>query len=422
MSHGSSEHRGESSNTSWPTVWAVSDELPAIRNSALSRLLTRYQPVLHAHLVVKRRLTPDQANDLVQGFIQEKVLEKNLLRAADPSKGKFRTFLLTSFDRYVIDAWRKRSRERSDAEPLAPPSSDPGPDVFDVAWAMQVLVESLRRMRAECDRKQRADLWSIFEARTLAVLQGASPVPYQLLAERHGLASEKQAANRYLIAEAMFRRSFSDTLAEYADGDVEEEAQEFRTIFSQSGAELVEKLRGHLWDTLPELTISTHVENRLNCRLLAHLGTLPTTARDPGEMLRQFLAAPAPLDLCRTERESDRETVVGADSHRRPLQTFGDVLALPHPPIDHVELIKEFAKENRTDSESPLLREVATVLYYTSIAVALTRCGQRITRYDDEALRRGFQWGIDQPWVDESVREHLREGLQGVSKGPPSEG
>ena len=85
----------------------------ADRGAALEQLLIRYQPVLKAHLVVKKGTSPDEADDLVQSFIQEKILERNLLASFDSAKGKFRTFLLTSFDRFVIDLWRKASREAS---------------------------------------------------------------------------------------------------------------------------------------------------------------------------------------------------------------------------------------------------------------------------------------------------------------------
>jgi hypothetical protein len=103
------------------------------------------------------------------------------------------------------------------------------------------------------------------------------------------------------------------------------------------------------------------------------------------------------------------------------LKSFGDLLYHPNPLPELLELAKEFAKEHRADAESPLPREVATVLYYASIAAALARCGRRITRHDDATLRKGFQWGCEQPWVDEATRGLLREGLQQVGgmEAPP---
>ena len=45
---------------------------------------------------------------------------------------------------------------------------------------------------------------------------------------------------------------------------------------------------------------------------------------------------------------------------------------------------------------SPLPGEVASVLYYASIASALARLGRRITRLPDADLRRGLLWAREQ--------------------------
>ena len=404
--------RSRGDSTSSLTVRAAGDLQAANHRIALEQLFVRYQPVLKAHLIVKKGASPEEADDLVQSFVQERILEKNLIASFDPTKGKFRTFLLTSFDRFVIDSWRRAARDARGAERLPPPSGETvaDPDVFEVAWAMQVLGESVRRMHEECTRKERLDLWGIFEGRTLAPLRGISPVSYQLLADRHALASEKQAANRYTIAEAMFRRNFRQVIEEYADEEVEAEIQDFREIFCRA-AELIENLRIQLWKLLPEITMSTFDSERMDLRLLAQLLNLPATPGEPGAVLRHLLAAPVPLDLSALTAASAGKIRNWADSQGLLLKSFGDLFAHPHPLVELLELVKEFAKEHRTDAESPLPREVATVLYYASIAVALVRCGHRITRHDDATLRQGFQWGIDQAWVDEPVRNLLREGL-----------
>jgi DNA-directed RNA polymerase specialized sigma24 family protein len=421
MSTALTDDQDDANRTSWSAVRAVGDQSTGIRNAALSRLLTRYEPILNAHLVVKRGIKPEQASDLVQSFIQEKVLERRLIQSADPEKGKFRTFLLTSFDRFVIDRWRKTSREPRGVEPPELRAREPGPDVFDMAWAMQVLVEALRRMQAECTRKQRADLWGIFAGRILEVLRGASPVSYQILAERHGMTSAKQAANRYSIAEAMFRRNFAETLMDFGDGEAEIEAQQFRWVFSQAGSELVEKLRVQLWDCLPELSARRAGLDRGRLPLMAHLGTLPYTAGEPREMLRDSLSAPLSLDTTVLEPEIAEKVGAWIESQRVKPTTFANLFEHPRPLLDLLEFIKDYAKENRTDAESPMLREVSTVLYYVSISVALTRCGQRITSHDDAGLRQGFQWVIDQVWVDENLRQLLHEGIQSLNESHDSD-
>jgi RNA polymerase sigma-70 factor (ECF subfamily) len=393
--------------TSWTKVGDAGAEASPGRRGALEELLRRYWPALRAHLVYKKRVPPDRADDLVQSFIQEKILERNLLHAADPGKGKFRTFLLTALDRFVIDRWRKESAAPPAAEPPPELGVATGSDVFDLAWAMKVLGRSVRRMRAECEAKRRADLWGVFEGRVLVPLQGTEPLPYRQLAERLGLTSDKQAANRYLIAEAMFRRNFRAVLAEYAGGDVEAEALEFRQIFAAAGAELVEQLRIQLWNDVPEITMSSLDNVRINPGALARLLDLPHAPADPADLLRQVLAAPLALDLTVAEAAPAE----GGGAGPVP-KTLGDLLRHPNPLPAWLELAKEFAKENRHDAESPLAPEVATLLYYASIAAALACCGRRITRHDDDTLRQGFRWGREQPWLDEATRGLLDEGLR----------
>jgi hypothetical protein len=384
---------------------------------ALDTLLRRYWPALVAHLVHKKQLPRDRAEDLVQSFIQEKILERNLLERADPSKGKFRAYLLTALDRFVIDCWRKQAHAARARDLPTDAEAGAGLDVFDVAWAMQVLVESIKGMRTECASKQRPDLWGVFAGRALAPVRGAEPVPYQVLAERLGLESAKQAANRYVIAEEMFRRNFRAVLVEYAGDEIEAEAQDFRQIVVGTGAELIEELRTQFWNDVPEVTMSSADRSRTDPLALTRLLELPRPPDDAAALLRHVLTAPLPLDLAAVDAGLAGKAREWAEGQELVLRSLGELLHHPNPLPELLELAKEFAKDNRNDPESPLPREVATVLYYASIAVTLARCGRRITRHDDATLRQGLEWGCAQPWVDEATRGLLREGLARLGGG-----
>jgi hypothetical protein len=204
------------------------------------------------------------------------------------------------------------------------------------------------------------------------------------------------------------------TIAEYAVDDVEEEALEFRLIFSQAGAELIEALRIRVWGSLPGVTMSSPSRGRVDLRWLMPLLKLPPVLAEPGEFLRHVLAAPVPLDLALLGAETENSVRSWTERHGLMLGTVGEFLTHPRPLVDLLKLLKDFAKDNRIDPESPWPREVSTVLYYASIAAGLARCGHRISSQDDETLRQGFQWGIDQPWVDESLRELFRGGLESL--------
>ena len=78
----------------------------------LNDLLQRYLPALRAHLVYGKRLQPDVADDLLQSFVADKVVEQGLVASADREKGKFRTFLLAALSRYHVSQIRKAKAQK----------------------------------------------------------------------------------------------------------------------------------------------------------------------------------------------------------------------------------------------------------------------------------------------------------------------
>src|SRR4051812_38640775 len=85
--------------TQWSLV-ARAGQPPAEARAALDVLLRRYAPALRAHLLLDRRMSGDRskAEDVLQGFVADKVLERNLIALADRERGRFRTFLLAALD------------------------------------------------------------------------------------------------------------------------------------------------------------------------------------------------------------------------------------------------------------------------------------------------------------------------------------
>src|SRR5687768_2580796 len=88
-------------STHWSLVGSAAQINREKRREALGTLLHRYMPALRAHLVLARRLPADYADDLLQGFVADKVIEQNLLGNADRTKGRFRSFLLAAVKHYV---------------------------------------------------------------------------------------------------------------------------------------------------------------------------------------------------------------------------------------------------------------------------------------------------------------------------------
>ena len=138
-----------------------------------------------------------------------------------------------------------------------------------------------------------------------------------------------------------------------------------------------------------------------------------------GEILEHQLAAPLECDLDSLDKRLVRRLKEINSAGGTPLVSFGDLLHHPSPPVEFLELTKRFAKICRSDRHSPLPSEIATILYFSSIVVAMTKCGRRITKMDDRSVQYSLNWAIRQPWLDDSTRKILEEGLRIIGSSPP---
>src|SRR4051812_23407975 len=95
--------------TRWSLVAAAGQGRSPASHEALATLCQVYWYPLYAY--ARRRLpSAHDAQDLTQAFFAE-LLEKDYLQAANPQRGKFRSFLLTAFQHFL-----SRQRERACAQ------------------------------------------------------------------------------------------------------------------------------------------------------------------------------------------------------------------------------------------------------------------------------------------------------------------
>lgn len=97
------------------------------------------------------------------------------------------------------------------------------------------------------------------------------------------------------------------------------------------------------------------------------------------------------------------------------LKSFADLLHHPLPPVELLELVKDFAKANLDHPESGLPPEIASALYYSSIAAALVRVNERISQLPDADLIRGLRWTANQPWLDERTKKLVTQASEQLS-------
>jgi RNA polymerase sigma factor (sigma-70 family) len=228
--------------TRWTLVLAAGDPQRKEARSALVFLCENYWYPLYAYLR-RRGYPPDQAQDLTQEFFT-RVLEGRYLDRADPEKGCFRAFLLTSLKFFVADeADRNRARKRG-GRALVPlelssgeeryqrePAHDETPErIFERRWALAVLDRVLERLRKEFVQHGRAEHFE----RLKVFLLGQSEAPYAALAREMNTSEGalKVAIHRLRKRyRELFRQEIADTVADRAE--VESELRHLAAVLTR---------------------------------------------------------------------------------------------------------------------------------------------------------------------------------------------
>ena len=131
-------------------------------------------------------------------------------------------------------------------------------------------------------------------------------------------------------------------------------------------------------------------------------------------MFRHQMSAPMLVDLGGFDARTATKIRTLSEAQGLLLKSFSDLFHHPAPPIELLELVKNFAKSNLDHPESGLPDEIASMLYYTSIAASLVRFDTRISQLKDADLRCGLRWAKDQTWIDEETKTMLLKALEKV--------
>jgi RNA polymerase sigma-70 factor (ECF subfamily) len=205
--------------THWSVVLAAGRKDSQRARDALESLCQAYWYPLYAFV---RRLGhgPHDAEDLVQAFFAQ-CLAKNYLGAADQSKGRFRSFLLLAFKRFLANEWdRKRARKRGGAIPalsldsltaeqryaLEPTDQLTADRLFERRWAMTLLENVLTKLRAEQVEAGRAETFAALQD---CLTGDGRSSGYQHLAKRIGISE-----GAVKIAVHRLRRRYRELLQE----------------------------------------------------------------------------------------------------------------------------------------------------------------------------------------------------------------
>jgi RNA polymerase sigma factor (sigma-70 family) len=218
--------------TRWTLVVAAGDSHQKEARSALAALCENYWYPLYAYLR-RRGYAADQAQDLTQDFFT-RMLEGRYLDRADPEKGRFRSFLLTSLKFFVADEEDRRRAHKRGGAAVVPlefssgeeryqrePAHDETPErVFERRWALAVLDRVVERLRNEFVQHGRPEHFE----RLKVFLLGQSDASYATLAREMNTSEGalKVAIHRLRKRyRELFRLEIADTVADPAEVESE---------------------------------------------------------------------------------------------------------------------------------------------------------------------------------------------------------
>src|SRR5688572_24413716 len=154
--------------TRWSLVAAAGSEDSAACRAALAALCETYWYSLYAY-VRRRGADPDDARDLTQGFLTS-LLDRRHFENLRADRGRFRAFLLASFQNFLAKDHARRNRQKrggnvaflsltfddaegryrfEPAEPATPES------LYERRWALTVMERVLGSLRSEWEASGR---------------------------------------------------------------------------------------------------------------------------------------------------------------------------------------------------------------------------------------------------------------------------
>ncbi len=225
---------GRFATTRWTVVLAAGRSTSPQAERALEELCRAYWYPLYAY-VRRRGHNREDAEDLTQGFFA-RLLEKDYLQAAAREKGRFRTFLLVAFQRFVANEWdRSRAQKRGGDRTLVPldaelaerryqiePVDDLSADrIYERRWALTLIEETVGRLRKEFEE---AGKTGEFEQLKIFLTADREKIPYAEMASSLG---QTEGALRVAVhrLRRRFRELFRQEIAQTVASPEEIEAE-----------------------------------------------------------------------------------------------------------------------------------------------------------------------------------------------------
>ena len=216
--------------TRWSLVLSANRSDTASADRALAELCRLYWYPLYAY-ARRRGHDAEDARDLTQAFFTM-LLEKNGMGRADPQRGRFRTFLLTSMQNFMAGEWRKQQAlkrgggveflsldfDTAEESYTREPATQLDPEaVFLRKWALGLLAHAMADLQRQYADAGKGDLFAALKG----TLDGTEPPrPYPELAHDLDMnqGALRTAASRL---HSRWRQRVRDLVAETVENDAQ---------------------------------------------------------------------------------------------------------------------------------------------------------------------------------------------------------
>jgi len=230
--------------THWSVVLSARNLSSPQSDASLEKLCRIYWYPLYAFARWQGH-SPQDAEDLTQEFFL-RLLQKHYLDSVERERGRFRTFLLVAFKRFLANEWdRGQARKRGGGAASIPIDTElaerlyntetalqlPAERLYEQRWAMALIEQAMARLRAEFETAGKSEAFEHLKGFLAAT---KAELPQAELAAKLGMTEGALRVEVHRLRKN-FRRLFRDEVAQTVaeKEDIDEELRHLLAVLAE---------------------------------------------------------------------------------------------------------------------------------------------------------------------------------------------
>ncbi len=405
-------------STMMSVLFGVAGQDDDARKEYLERFCVVYTKPLVRFLVLTKKLSEDDANEVVQDFWLAKVIQptpeqnlisKYLLVRESKEGSSFRRYLSKSLSFHFINRYRSAEtrRERANVsldqlDGWEPEDAESDQIEFDAVWSNHLLDQVLGRVHSECLANGHADKWNVFVELVLRPgMRGVATPSYSELAKKLEVNSPKAVGNAWVTVKRMIQRHFVAAVQQYLPSgtpqesiaDVENETREILYGLAARGG-----LRIKLEDNAEQVETSCETASFELSGLLA--GDLFRSSADLREAWKSVLSSKV-RSFFNESNPSDTDA------------SYDEWIRSSDTSLESLDRVRRFAKNHGKQASHELSgqhclpREIWALIYLLTLSIAKLRHGQDLSQMTLKQLQSRMLQFREAEWIDDFSKQTL---------------